>query len=126
MKSISILNQWLQAVNQADVEKLVSLYDKNAILIPTFSNKIIGNINVNTNTLNFLKMFYSFFNFIQQLRHYIYNVLKKIVMIIFSKMLFLFTNLSSQPFDALKCFKTLYSLLAFYFTSFNGTRHFLV
>ena len=42
MKSISILNQWLQAVNQADVEKLVSLYDKNAILIPTFSNKILN------------------------------------------------------------------------------------
>lgn len=42
MKPSEILNQWMQAVNQADVDKLLSLYDQNAVLIPTFSNKILN------------------------------------------------------------------------------------
>ena len=37
-----VLEQWMNAVNHADIEKLLSLYDKSAILIPTFSNKILN------------------------------------------------------------------------------------
>ncbi len=40
-KSIEILNDWLNAVNSADVEKLIALYDQSAILTPTFSNRIL-------------------------------------------------------------------------------------
>jgi len=40
MKPLDILNQWMQAANQTDVEKLLALYDQNATLIPTFSNVI--------------------------------------------------------------------------------------
>ena len=35
-----ILNQWMQAVNNADIDGLLSLYDPEAVLIPTFSNRI--------------------------------------------------------------------------------------
>lgn len=35
-----ILDLWMQAVNSADVEGLLNLYDPNAILIPTFSNRV--------------------------------------------------------------------------------------
>jgi len=42
MKPSEILNQWIQAVNKADLDKLLSLYDQNAVLIPTFSNKILN------------------------------------------------------------------------------------
>jgi len=37
-----ILNQWMQAVNNADIEGLLSLYDPEAVLIPTFSNRILN------------------------------------------------------------------------------------
>lgn len=37
-----ILKTWLQLVNNADVEKLLALYNKEAILIPTFSNRILN------------------------------------------------------------------------------------
>lgn len=36
-----ILNEWMQAVNKGAIETLLSLYDKKAILIPTFSNKLL-------------------------------------------------------------------------------------
>lgn len=36
-----ILEQWMQAVNNGDVELLLSLYDSQAVLIPTFSNRIL-------------------------------------------------------------------------------------
>ena len=36
-----VLAQWLTAVNSADITKLLSLYDKDAVLIPTFSNKML-------------------------------------------------------------------------------------
>lgn len=36
-----VLDLWMAAVNDADVEKLLSLYDQSAILIPTFSNRIL-------------------------------------------------------------------------------------
>ena len=41
-KPVDILNQWMHAVNHADIEKLRALYDKTAVLIPTFSNKILN------------------------------------------------------------------------------------
>lgn len=37
-----ILEQWLQAVNNDDVESLLGLYDSQAVLIPTFSNRILN------------------------------------------------------------------------------------
>lgn len=37
-----ILNAWMQAVNAADVETLLALYDPQAVLIPTFSNRILN------------------------------------------------------------------------------------
>ena len=37
-----ILEQWLQAVNNGDVESLLGLYDSQAVLIPTFSNRILN------------------------------------------------------------------------------------
>lgn len=40
-KTKSVLNDWLNAVNSADVEKLIALYDQSAILTPTFSNRIL-------------------------------------------------------------------------------------
>lgn len=36
-----ILTEWMQAVNKRDIETLLSLYNKNAVLIPTFSNKLL-------------------------------------------------------------------------------------
>ena len=36
------LDQWLQAVNHVDIEKILALYDKTAVLIPTFSNKFLN------------------------------------------------------------------------------------
>ncbi|WP_019605990.1 nuclear transport factor 2 family protein [Teredinibacter turnerae] len=38
----AILDQWMQAVNNGDVEGLLNLYDPNAVLIPTFSNRILN------------------------------------------------------------------------------------
>lgn len=35
-----ILIEWMDAVNNGDIEALLSLYDENAVLIPTFSNKL--------------------------------------------------------------------------------------
>lgn len=35
-----ILVKWMDAVNHGDIEALLSLYDENAVLIPTFSNKL--------------------------------------------------------------------------------------
>lgn len=36
-----ILRAWLEAVNSRDTGKILSLYDGNAVLIPTFSNRIL-------------------------------------------------------------------------------------
>ena len=41
-KPLDVLNQWMQAINSSDVDKLLSLYDSSAILIPTFSNKVLN------------------------------------------------------------------------------------
>ncbi len=40
-RSEKILQTWLQAVNNGDIEKLKFLYGEKAILIPTFSNKLL-------------------------------------------------------------------------------------
>ncbi|MDN5053757.1 DUF4440 domain-containing protein [Aliarcobacter butzleri] len=37
-----ILEQWMQSVNNGNVENLLSLYDKDAVLIPTFSNRLLN------------------------------------------------------------------------------------
>lgn len=34
------LGQWMDAVNRGDVENLLGLYDREAVLIPTFSNRV--------------------------------------------------------------------------------------
>jgi hypothetical protein len=41
-RPIEIIDKWLQAVNQIDIEKLLTLYDKSAVLIPTFSNRLLN------------------------------------------------------------------------------------
>lgn len=38
-----ILKQWINAINEGDIEGLLNLYDKKAILIPTFSNRLLNN-----------------------------------------------------------------------------------
>lgn len=38
----NILDQWMQAVNGADVDGLLDLYDAEAVLIPTFSNRVLN------------------------------------------------------------------------------------
>lgn len=37
-----VLEQWMQAVNNGDVEGLLGLYDSKAVLIPTFSNRLLN------------------------------------------------------------------------------------
>ena len=37
-----ILNNWLNAVNNGDIENLLALYNEKAVLIPTFSNRILN------------------------------------------------------------------------------------
>lgn len=37
-----VLEQWMQAVNNGDVEGLLGLYDSQAVLIPTFSNRLLN------------------------------------------------------------------------------------
>ncbi len=37
-----VLEQWMQAVNHGDVESLLGLYDSQAVLIPTFSNRLLN------------------------------------------------------------------------------------
>lgn len=37
-----VLELWMQAVNGGDVERLLGLYDRQAVLIPTFSNRLLN------------------------------------------------------------------------------------
>lgn len=37
-----VLKTWLKAVNEKSITQILSLYDENAVLIPTFSNKILN------------------------------------------------------------------------------------
>lgn len=36
-----ILNQWMRAVNNGDIQDLLGLYDNKAVMIPTFSNRLL-------------------------------------------------------------------------------------
>lgn len=40
-KALDILKEWMDGINTANVEKLLSLYNDKAVLIPTFSNRIL-------------------------------------------------------------------------------------
>jgi len=40
-KPEDILGKWLSCVNNADIEGLLSLYHEDAVLIPTFSNRLL-------------------------------------------------------------------------------------
>ena len=37
-----VLQEWMQAVNEGDIAGLLALYDEKAILIPTFSNRLLS------------------------------------------------------------------------------------
>ena len=37
-----IFNEWVENVNNSDIKSLLKLYDRDAILIPTFSNSILN------------------------------------------------------------------------------------
>ena len=37
----AILKTWMDAVNAGDLEGLLALYDDSAVLIPTFSNRLL-------------------------------------------------------------------------------------
>ena len=41
-KPEDILRQWMQAINNGDVEGLLSLYADGAVVIPTFSNRLLS------------------------------------------------------------------------------------
>lgn len=41
MNPRNILDSWLNAINHGNIEQAIALYDKNAVLIPTFSNRIL-------------------------------------------------------------------------------------
>ena len=38
----NLLKQWMRAVNTGDLEGLLAMYDDNAVLIPTFSNRLLN------------------------------------------------------------------------------------
>jgi hypothetical protein len=42
MKPLEVLHQWIMAVNYGNTQGLLSLYNPNAVLIPTFSNRILN------------------------------------------------------------------------------------
>jgi hypothetical protein len=37
-----VIEKWMQAVNLGDIESLLGLYDDQAVLIPTFSNRLLN------------------------------------------------------------------------------------
>lgn len=41
--ALDTLQAWLDGVNTKNIEKLLSLYNESALLIPTFSNRILNN-----------------------------------------------------------------------------------
>ena len=41
-KPEQILKEWMQAVNEGSLEGLLALYDEKAVLIPTFSNRLLA------------------------------------------------------------------------------------
>jgi len=42
-KPEDILKKWMNAINKGDIEGILALYSKNAVLIPTFSNRLLNN-----------------------------------------------------------------------------------
>ena len=40
-KALEVLQEWMKGINTADVEKLLGLYNDKAVLIPTFSNRLL-------------------------------------------------------------------------------------
>jgi hypothetical protein len=38
---VEVLTKWMAFVNKGDVNGLLSVYDENAVLIPTFSNRLL-------------------------------------------------------------------------------------
>ena len=40
-KPNEILTDWLNAVNKGEIENILALYNENAVLIPTFSNRVL-------------------------------------------------------------------------------------
>jgi hypothetical protein len=42
-KPEDILKEWVRAVNKGDIESLLALYHEKAVLIPTFSNRLLNN-----------------------------------------------------------------------------------
>ena len=38
----AVTNTWLQNVNKGNIENLMELYDENAIMVPTFSNRLLN------------------------------------------------------------------------------------
>jgi hypothetical protein len=41
-KPEDVLKEWMQGINNGDMESLLALYDKTAVLIPTFSNRVLN------------------------------------------------------------------------------------
>ena len=41
-KPEDILKGWMRAINAGDLESLLALYDEKAVLIPTFSNRLLN------------------------------------------------------------------------------------
>ena len=39
---LDVLNTWMDGINTANADKLCSLYDETAFLIPTFSNRLLN------------------------------------------------------------------------------------
>ncbi|MDK9708255.1 MAG: DUF4440 domain-containing protein [Desulforhopalus sp.] len=37
-----VLKEWMQAINNGDVARLLALYSEEAVLIPTFSNRLLN------------------------------------------------------------------------------------
>lgn len=38
----NIIKEWMLLVNKGDIEQLLALYDEDAVLIPTFSNRVLS------------------------------------------------------------------------------------
>jgi len=38
----NVLKTWMSRINQGDIEGILALYDENAVLIPTFSNRLLN------------------------------------------------------------------------------------
>lgn len=44
-KALDILQEWIKGINTADIDKLLNLYNEKAVLIPTFSNRLLDSNN---------------------------------------------------------------------------------